>query len=85
MQVQTSKFALKQNDLLANKNCFFSCWGCLLLCEEALLLFSCPLSFDAQANKLKTKTVRNTLNPVWNETLTYCGITEEDMYRKTLR
>lgn len=38
-----------------------------------------------QANKLKTKTVRNTLNPVWNETLTYCGITEEDMYRKTLR
>uniref|UniRef100_A0A3Q1EL87 Double C2-like domain-containing protein n=1 Tax=Acanthochromis polyacanthus TaxID=80966 RepID=A0A3Q1EL87_9TELE len=38
-----------------------------------------------KANKLKTKTVRNTLNPVWNETLTYCGITEEDMYRKTLR
>lgn len=85
--MQTSKFALKQNDLLANKNCFFpaeAVW-CLLLGEEALLLFSCPLSFDAQANKLKTKTVRNTLNPVWNETLTYCGITEEDMYRKTLR
>uniref|UniRef100_A0A8C9S735 Double C2-like domain-containing protein n=1 Tax=Scleropages formosus TaxID=113540 RepID=A0A8C9S735_SCLFO len=38
-----------------------------------------------KANKLKTRTVRNTLNPVWNETLTYCGITEEDMYRKTLR
>uniref|UniRef100_A0A8C2YXD0 C2 domain-containing protein n=2 Tax=Perciformes TaxID=8111 RepID=A0A8C2YXD0_CYCLU len=38
-----------------------------------------------KANKLKTKTVRNTLHPVWNETLTYCGITEEDMYRKTLR
>uniref|UniRef100_A0A3B4AN70 C2 domain-containing protein n=1 Tax=Periophthalmus magnuspinnatus TaxID=409849 RepID=A0A3B4AN70_9GOBI len=38
-----------------------------------------------KANKLKTKIVRNTLNPVWNETLTYCGITEEDMYRKTLR
>ncbi|MED6264734.1 hypothetical protein CHARACLAT_017857 [Characodon lateralis] len=37
-----------------------------------------------KANKLKTKIVRNTLNPVWNETLTYCGITEEDMYRKTL-
>ncbi|XP_010892598.1 double C2-like domain-containing protein alpha [Esox lucius] len=38
-----------------------------------------------KANKLKTKIVRNTLNPVWNETLTYQGITEEDMYRKTLR
>ncbi|KAG9350009.1 hypothetical protein JZ751_026362 [Albula glossodonta] len=32
-----------------------------------------------KANKLKTKIVRNTLNPVWNETLTYCGITEEDI------
>ncbi|KAJ3607783.1 hypothetical protein NHX12_024834 [Muraenolepis orangiensis] len=38
-----------------------------------------------KANKLKTRIVRNTLNPVWNETLTYYGITEEDMYRKTLR
>lgn len=38
-----------------------------------------------QANKLKTKTIRNSLNPVWNETLTYVGITEEDMHRKTLR
>nr|XP_055032743.1 double C2-like domain-containing protein alpha [Misgurnus anguillicaudatus] len=38
-----------------------------------------------KANKLKTKIVKNTLNPVWNETLTYCGITVEDMYRKTLR
>ncbi|KAJ1125444.1 hypothetical protein NDU88_003876 [Pleurodeles waltl] len=38
-----------------------------------------------KANKLKTKTVRNTLNPTWNENLTYCGITEEDMARKILR
>ncbi|XP_061567488.1 double C2-like domain-containing protein alpha [Cololabis saira] len=38
-----------------------------------------------KANKLKTKTIRNSLNPVWNETLTYVGITEEDMHRKTLR
>uniref|UniRef100_A0A4W5MC16 Double C2 domain alpha n=1 Tax=Hucho hucho TaxID=62062 RepID=A0A4W5MC16_9TELE len=38
-----------------------------------------------KANKLKTKIVHNTLNPVWNERLTYLGITEEDMYRKTLR
>ncbi|KAF7645315.1 hypothetical protein LDENG_00206630, partial [Lucifuga dentata] len=37
-----------------------------------------------KANKLKTKTIRNCLNPVWNETLTYVGITEEDMHRKTL-
>ncbi|KAK1877484.1 Double C2-like domain containing protein alpha, partial [Dissostichus eleginoides] len=32
-----------------------------------------------KANKLKTRTIRNSLNPVWNETLTYSGITEEDM------
>uniref|UniRef100_A0A671N4H4 Double C2-like domain-containing protein beta n=1 Tax=Sinocyclocheilus anshuiensis TaxID=1608454 RepID=A0A671N4H4_9TELE len=38
-----------------------------------------------QANKLRTKTLRNTLNPVWSETLTYYGITDEDMVRKTLR
>ncbi|KAI9515303.1 Double C2-like domain-containing protein alpha [Dissostichus eleginoides] len=37
-----------------------------------------------KANKLKTRTIRNSLNPVWNETLTYSGITEEDMHRKTL-
>ncbi|XP_038670070.1 double C2-like domain-containing protein beta isoform X1 [Scyliorhinus canicula] len=39
----------------------------------------------SKANKLRTKTLRNTLNPVWNETLTYYGITDEDMVRKTLR
>ncbi|XP_063060072.1 double C2-like domain-containing protein beta [Engraulis encrasicolus] len=39
----------------------------------------------SKANKLRTKTLRNTLNPVWAETLTYYGITDEDMVRKTLR
>ncbi|XP_037113367.1 double C2-like domain-containing protein alpha [Syngnathus acus] len=39
----------------------------------------------SKANKLKTKTIRNSLNPVWNETLTYVGITQQDMNRKTLR
>nr|BAA12714.1 Doc2beta [Mus musculus] len=39
----------------------------------------------SKANKLRTKTLRNTLNPSWNETLTYYGITDEDMVRKTLR
>ncbi|KAF2986578.1 hypothetical protein EK904_009202, partial [Melospiza melodia maxima] len=37
------------------------------------------------SNKLRTKTLRNTRNPVWNETLVYHGITDEDMQRKTLR
>nr|XP_033801447.1 double C2-like domain-containing protein alpha isoform X4 [Geotrypetes seraphini] len=49
---------------------------------------SCTLECNilrAKANKLKTRTVRNTLNPAWNENLTYCGITEEDMARKILR
>lgn len=41
--------------------------------------------FVFQANKLRTKTLHNTLNPVWSETLTYYGITDEDMVRKTLR
>ncbi|XP_069726981.1 rabphilin-3A [Phaenicophaeus curvirostris] len=39
----------------------------------------------SKSNKLRTKTLRNTRNPVWNETLTYHGITDEDMQRKTLR
>ncbi|KAF5906864.1 rabphilin-3A-like isoform X1, partial [Clarias magur] len=39
----------------------------------------------SKSNKLRTKTLRNTLNPVWNETLVYHGITNEDMQRKTLR
>ncbi|XP_049907980.1 rabphilin-3A-like isoform X2 [Epinephelus moara] len=39
----------------------------------------------SKSNKLRTKTLRNTRNPTWNETLTYHGLTDEDMQRKTLR
>ena len=34
---------------------------------------------------MRTKTIHKTLNPDWNETLTYYGITEDDMIKKTLR
>uniref|UniRef100_A0A671UIB4 Rabphilin 3A homolog (mouse), b n=1 Tax=Sparus aurata TaxID=8175 RepID=A0A671UIB4_SPAAU len=39
----------------------------------------------SKSNKLRTKTLKNTLNPVWNETLVYHGITDDEMSRKTLR
>ncbi|XP_071181463.1 rabphilin-3A-like isoform X2 [Mytilus galloprovincialis] len=39
----------------------------------------------SKANKLRTKTIHKTLNPEWNETLTYYGITSDDMIKKTLR
>ncbi|OWF54364.1 Double C2-like domain-containing protein beta [Mizuhopecten yessoensis] len=39
----------------------------------------------SKSNKLRTKTIHKTLNPEWNETLTYYGITEDDMLKKTLR
>uniref|UniRef100_A0A8P4GKL9 Rabphilin-3A n=1 Tax=Dicentrarchus labrax TaxID=13489 RepID=A0A8P4GKL9_DICLA len=39
----------------------------------------------SKSNKLRTKTLRNTRNPAWTETLTYHGLTDEDMQRKTLR
>lgn len=35
--------------------------------------------------KLRTKTMPKTLSPEWNETLTYYGITDDDIRRKTLR
>uniref|UniRef100_A0A4W5KKC1 Rabphilin 3A homolog (mouse), b n=1 Tax=Hucho hucho TaxID=62062 RepID=A0A4W5KKC1_9TELE len=39
----------------------------------------------SKSNKLRTKTLKGTLNPVWNESLVYHGITDDDMQRKTLR
>ncbi|CAL8326897.1 unnamed protein product [Boreogadus saida] len=39
----------------------------------------------SKSNKLRTKTLKHTLNPVWNETLVYHGITDEEMTRKSLR
>ncbi|KAM4617113.1 rabphilin-3A-like [Polymixia lowei] len=39
----------------------------------------------SKSTKLRTKTLRNTRNPLWNETLTYHGLTDDDMQRKTLR
>ncbi|XP_015277144.1 PREDICTED: double C2-like domain-containing protein beta [Gekko japonicus] len=53
--------------------------------DRYLALNSDLLPGRQKANKLRTKTLRNTLNPTWNETLTYYGITDEDMIRKTLR
>ncbi|XP_071502025.1 rabphilin-3A-like [Diadema antillarum] len=38
-----------------------------------------------KSTKLRTKTVAKTLNPDFNETLTYYGVTEDDLSRKTLR
>ncbi|KAL3856404.1 hypothetical protein ACJMK2_011169, partial [Sinanodonta woodiana] len=39
----------------------------------------------SKSNKLRTKTIHKTLNPEWNETLTYHGISMEDMMKKTIR
>ena len=44
-----------------------------------------PLSCSLQSSKLRTKTIHKTLNPVWNETLVYHGISDDDMRTKTLR
>ncbi|KAK3737476.1 hypothetical protein QZH41_008354, partial [Actinostola sp. cb2023] len=38
-----------------------------------------------QSNKLRSQTKYKTLNPVFDETLTYHGITEEEISNKTLR
>lgn len=34
---------------------------------------------------MRTRTVRRSLNPEWNEQLVYYGVTEDDRLRKTLR
>ena len=38
-----------------------------------------------QSTKLRSKTIYKTLNPEWNEMLTYYGVTETDAATKTLR
>ncbi len=53
--------------------------------EITSLKFVLPRVAVPQSNKLRTKTLKNTLNPVWNETLVYHGITDDEMSRKTLR
>lgn len=39
----------------------------------------------SKASQLRTRTVRGTRGPVWEETLTYHGFTHQDAGRKTLR
>ncbi|XP_013406961.1 double C2-like domain-containing protein beta isoform X2 [Lingula anatina] len=39
----------------------------------------------SKSTKLRSRTIHKTLNPEWNETLTYHGVIEEDLQRKTLR
>ncbi|XP_055987740.1 double C2-like domain-containing protein gamma [Sorex fumeus] len=39
----------------------------------------------SKASQLRTRTVRGTGTPVWEETLTYHGFTQQDAGRKTLR
>ncbi|GMT20022.1 hypothetical protein PFISCL1PPCAC_11319, partial [Pristionchus fissidentatus] len=40
---------------------------------------------NVKATKLRSKTIEKTLNPEWNETLVYHGVTAEDKERKSLR
>ncbi|XP_063083699.1 double C2-like domain-containing protein gamma isoform X3 [Cavia porcellus] len=39
----------------------------------------------SKASQLRTRTIRGTRGPVWEETLTYHGFTRQDARRKTLR
>ncbi|XP_076971642.1 double C2-like domain-containing protein gamma [Tamandua tetradactyla] len=39
----------------------------------------------SKASQLRTRTVRGTRGPIWEETLTYHGFTRQDARRKTLR
>lgn len=69
----------KRNPANGNK----SCTSCCRNCHRTWWMHD--ISLISQSNKLRTKTIRTTLNPVWNETLVYHGITNEDMQKKTLR
>ncbi|XP_037064396.1 double C2-like domain-containing protein gamma isoform X3 [Peromyscus leucopus] len=44
-----------------------------------------PGASKVRASQLRTRTVRGTRGPVWEETLTYHGFTRQDAGRKTLR
>ena len=39
---------------------------------------------NTKATKLTSKTIEKTLNPEWNEEMSYYGITEEDKEKKIL-
>ena len=49
-----------------------------------ILLLKIIIIFD-QSNKMRTHTKYKTLNPKFDETLVYHGITDDDMSKKSLR
>lgn len=49
-----------------------------------ILLLKIITVFD-QSNKMRTHTKYKTLNPKFDETLVYHGITDDDMSKKSLR